>query len=74
MAKDKTSWTADSLSFWSLYIAPVVLQGRFIHRRYYDHFVRLVKLIHLCLAFEITHDQVNELRSGFISWVNDYER
>ncbi|TFK82780.1 hypothetical protein K466DRAFT_499707 [Polyporus arcularius HHB13444] len=74
MANDKTSWTADSLSFWSLYVAPVVLQGRFLHRRYYNHFVRLVKLIHLCLAFEITIEEIDELRRGFVDWVKDYEK
>ncbi|KAI0714182.1 hypothetical protein C8T65DRAFT_573761 [Cerioporus squamosus] len=74
VANDKSSWTADSLSFWSLYIAPVILQNRFLHRRYYDHFICLVKLVHLCLAFEITLEEIDELRAGFVKWVKDYEK
>ena len=39
---DKTSCTADSWSFWALYIAPVVLRGRFCHEKYYNHFMSLL--------------------------------
>ncbi|KAI0749180.1 hypothetical protein C8Q80DRAFT_1311190 [Daedaleopsis nitida] len=74
VANDKTSWTADSRAFWSMYVAPVVLSGRFKERRYYDHFVRLVRLINLCLQFEITEEEVVEIRCGFAKWVQDYER
>ncbi|KAI0683538.1 hypothetical protein C8Q76DRAFT_662367 [Earliella scabrosa] len=74
VASDKTSWTADSRSFWTLYVAPVLLEGRFLHQRYYDHFVRLVKLVHTCLQFEITQEEVGQLREGFARWVQDYER
>lgn len=73
VANDKTSWTADSRSFWSLYI-PVVLRNRFVHRRYYDHFVRFVKLINICLQFEITDEEVMQLQTGFADWVQEYER
>lgn len=74
VAKDKTSWTADLRSFWSIYVAPIVLSGRFKKRKYYDHFVLLVRLINRCLQFEITTAEVDELKSGFIEWVKQYER
>ena len=73
VATDKISWTADTRSFWAQYIAPVVLRGRFIHDKYYDHFVEFVHLVNLCLGFEITAAQVEEVRSGFIRWVEKYE-
>ena len=73
VASDKTSWTADTRSFWIQYVAPVLLKGRFKHRKYYDHFLHLVKLIRLCLKFEITIGEVEEIRTGFIDWVKKYE-
>lgn len=73
VATDKISWTADTRSFWFQYIAPVVLRGRFLHAKYYDHFIQLVRLITMCLQFEITEAEVEEVRQGFIVWVKKYE-
>ena len=73
VATDKVSWTADTRSFWIQYIAPVVLRGRFLHDKYYDHFVEFVRLINICLGFEITAAQVEDVRSGFVRWVQKYE-
>ncbi|RPD71195.1 hypothetical protein L226DRAFT_547468 [Lentinus tigrinus ALCF2SS1-7] len=73
VASDKISWTADTRSFWFQYIAPVLLRGRFLHDKYYDHFIELVHLIMVCLQFEITEAEIDELRQGFIHWVKTYE-
>ena len=73
VATDKISWTADTRSFWAQYIAPVVLRGRFLHDKYYDHFVELVRLITICLGFEVTTTQIEDLRDGLITWVQKYE-
>jgi hypothetical protein len=35
--------------------------------------MELVQLLALCLAFEITQDQINDLERGFQSWVQMYE-
>ena len=73
VASDKISWTADTRSFWFQYVAPVLLRGRFLHDKYYDHFIHLVRLINMCLQFEITEEEVDEIREGFILWVEKYE-
>lgn len=73
IASDKISWTADSRSFWALYLGPVLLNQRFIHQRYYTHFIDLVRLLNLCLQFEISRTQIDELREGFAAWVKKYE-
>lgn len=73
VASDKTSWTADTRSFWTQYVGPVLLEHRFKHRRYYDHFVLLVKLIRKCLQFELTRSEVDEIHAGFVQWVLKYE-
>jgi hypothetical protein len=66
--------TSESMLLFATLLGPVLLRGRFRRRRYYDHFVRLVKLINTCVGFEITRDQVQEIRSGFARWVKDYEK
>ena len=60
--------------FWALYIGPVLLQQRFSHSKYYDHFVLLVRLLHLCLKFEYTAGDVKSIRDGFADWVEIYKR
>ncbi|KAJ7055137.1 hypothetical protein C8F01DRAFT_1321841, partial [Mycena amicta] len=40
---------------------------------YYDHFVELVKLVHLCLQFEYSATDIKTIREGFITWVQKYE-
>jgi hypothetical protein len=65
--------SAEMWSFWTLYLGPVLLRRRFQHAKYYTHFVHLVRLLNMCLQFEITDDDVEEIRVGFIKWVRDYE-
>ena len=75
IAKDKgNAGTADAWSVWTLYIAPVLLRRRFRHIRYYNHFIKLVQLLQLCLQYEICKDDINRVRKGFIEWVQTYEK
>ena len=74
IASEKAQMIAKTHSIWTLYIAPTLLKGRFVRPRYYKHFMELVRLLTLCLEFEITQDQVNDLERGFQSWVQKYER
>jgi hypothetical protein len=66
--------TSESMLLFATLLGPALLRNRFRGRRYYDHFVRLVKLINICVGFRITWDQLRELREGFAQWVKDYER
>ena len=74
IALDASACTADSWSFWALYLGPVLLKGRFSNERYYKHFVKLIKVLRICLQFEITKDEVSEIREGFQDWVQTFER
>jgi hypothetical protein len=74
IAKAKSNFIADSWSFWGLYLAPVLLRNRFKRPIYYDHFISLVRLLHICLKFEITTEELDTLRTGFIQWVKKYEQ
>ena len=74
VAEDAYACTADSWSFWALYLGPILLKGRFRKEIYYKHFIELIKLLRLCLQFEITKEECWEIRNGFQKWVLTYER
>jgi hypothetical protein len=73
VATDSARWTADSRSFWTLYLAPTLLERRFKKAKYYDHFIDLVVLLNTCLKFDYTSEDVDFVRNGFIKWVDEYE-
>ena len=74
ISKDRSTFTADNYSFWALYIGPILLRWKFNQQCYYNHFVQLVSLIHICLKFDYTEGDVKTIREGFISWVLTYEK
>ena len=59
--------------FWMLYLGPVLLNRKFRRQVYYDHFIKLVKLVNICLQFEITPVEISRLQEGFKQWVSKYE-
>ena len=65
--------TADSWSFWAQYIGPVLLRNCFQNDRYYKHFMDLIRLIKLCLNYDMESTDVKEIRDGFAKWVVEYE-
>jgi hypothetical protein len=73
-ATDCSYFTSSTWSVWSLFIAPIVLQGRFPEDRYYKHFCSLVELLNLCLQFEISEEDLNKIELGIREWVVDYEQ
>jgi len=74
VAEDVSACTADSWSFWALYLGPVLLKGRFQRQKYYDHFVKLIKLLNACLQFEMLREEISEIREGFQEWVETFEK
>ena len=59
---------------WMLFIALIVLHGRFKSAQYYRHFMQLVGLLNLWLAFEILEAMLNQIDKGFQLWVEEYEK
>jgi len=72
--KDCSCFTSSTWSVWSLFIAPTVLRRRFPEERYYTHFCSLIRILNLCLQFEISEKDIDEIESGIRKWVVDYER
>ncbi|KAI0758390.1 hypothetical protein BC629DRAFT_1659586, partial [Irpex lacteus] len=66
-------YTADMWSFWSLYLGPTLLARKFQNAKYHRHFVDLIRLLHVCLQYESTHEDVSQVRAGFSNWVKEFE-
>jgi hypothetical protein len=69
IAKDHSSCSAEMWCSWTLYIGPILLRRRFQRPKYHAHFVKLVGLLNICLKFELSGDDIEGLRAGFIKWV-----
>jgi len=74
IATKQYQMSAEMISNWTLYIAPIVLRGRFKSDQYYRHFMQLVQLLKLCLAFEMSEAILNQIDEGFQLWVEKYEK
>jgi hypothetical protein len=61
VCNDKMAYTADMWSFWMLYLGPVLLSKQFQRRVYFDNFIELVKLIHICIQFKISTTEISTL-------------
>ncbi len=74
IATKRHEMSAEMYANWTLFIAPIVLRGRFKRPQYYKHFMQLVELLKLCLAFEISEAMLDQIDEGFQLWVEDYEK
>ena len=74
LEKEQSHMTAESWSFWVMYIGPIVLQNRFKKNRYYSHFMKLVCLIHLCLTYDMKRSDIELIQVRFQEWVVEYEK
>ena len=66
--------SADMWSFWTRFLAPVLLRDSFQDPECYEHFIDLVYLLSLCLQHEISAAEVDVIKSGFIDWIEGYNR
>ncbi|KAL1728391.1 hypothetical protein EV714DRAFT_215252 [Schizophyllum commune] len=73
-AEPKGAATADSWSFWLLYLGPRVLARHFRKDIYYHHFIELSRLVHKCMQFEISREDLADIHAGFSKWVLDFEK
>ena len=69
----KLACLVETWSFWTLFLGPVLLRKCFCRCKYYNHVIDFVKLIHICLQFEISDNEIDFLQAGFIKWVQEYE-
>ena len=72
--KEQLRMTADSWSFWAQHIAPILLQNHFHNYQYYKHFTNLIRLVKVCLNYEMEPSDIKEIRHGFAEWIIEYKR
>ncbi|KAG8759151.1 hypothetical protein FRC11_002437 [Ceratobasidium sp. 423] len=73
MAKDCWQSTAESMMIFTMLLAPALLRGHFRSHQYYDHFLKLVQLIDMCMGLELPQSQIQIIGMGFADWVKDFE-
>lgn len=66
--------TAETWSFWIIYLGPILLRDRFEKPIYYEHFLKLSRLVRLCMSYEMRRSDIELIRNGFIEWVQEYEQ
>jgi hypothetical protein len=74
LAKDSSYFTAEGWAFWFMYLAPILLQGRFQKDVYYDHLCELADIMKICIKFSLKHEEIDELEVRIADWVKEYER
>jgi hypothetical protein len=74
LAQDYSQRTAESTLLFTTLLAPVLLRNRFHSRKYYDHFIKLVQLIDMCMGLELPRPQIVKICEGFVTWVTNFEK
>ncbi|KAJ7166233.1 hypothetical protein C8R46DRAFT_1219984 [Mycena filopes] len=74
LGSNPTYYNAEAWCFWFVYLAPVLLEGRFSHPKYYKHACQFGDIIKFCLRFKVTHAEVEGLRQNINDWVHKYEK
>lgn len=70
---DMAYWTAESFSYFLLFLGPIVLKDR-LPFVYYRHFLKLSDLGRKITRVEIETQIMPELRQGLGEWVREYEK
>lgn len=69
----KTHWTAETHSYFLMFLGPILLRHR-LPDRYYDHFISLSEIAKRLTMQEIETDQLPSLRRDIVRWVQGFER
>lgn len=69
----KTHWTADTQSYFLMFLGPIVMRNR-LPPEYYKHFILLSEIAKRLTMQEIAYAQFATLRKDILSWVKGFER
>lgn len=74
IATERSHFIAETWGTWTLFLGPVLLRKRFRRDVYHKHFVSLVKLLSICLQFNLTSADIDKVELGMRKWVLEYEK
>ena len=69
LAEDSIYFMAEGWAFWFMYLAPILLQGRFSNNKYYKHLCQLSDIMKTCIKFSLSHTEINNLEISIADWV-----
>jgi hypothetical protein len=69
----KSFWTAETYSYFLMFLGPVVLRGR-LPAPYYAHFVLLSEIAKQITSQEISVEELTMLDRQIVSWVKAFEK
>ncbi|KAF8325103.1 uncharacterized protein EI90DRAFT_2933090 [Cantharellus anzutake] len=73
IATEQHIFTAEDWSFWTLFIAPYVLDRRFFRPKYYKHFMKFHSIMKTTLQFSFTDAELGSLHERVIDYIQEYE-
>jgi hypothetical protein len=65
LASERPQTTAESTLIFTTLLAPALLRNRFKSPQYYNHFIKLVNLINICMALELHEIEIQMIREQF---------
>ena len=74
IATNCSLFTAKSWSFWFVYLAPKLLEGQFPKQKYNRHMCELGEIMKVTLQLRVSHEQLDDIESHIVEWVQKYER
>lgn len=66
-------WTAESYSYFLLFLGPIVMKDR-LPFQYYKHFLALSEIARGITRLEISRGDLSDLKNRLARWVRDFER
>ncbi|KAF8666953.1 Transposase family tnp2 [Rhizoctonia solani] len=70
----RSEFIAETWDVFTTQLSPSLLRRAFNNPRYYEHFVRLAKLLRTLISFDLPRDELPSLRRGIAEWVQEYEQ
>ena len=67
------SWKAEEWCSFLLYYSPILLLDA-LPTELYKHYMKLVMAVEIAIDYEITHEEINEVKKLLSEFVSDYER
>lgn len=71
--KNKSQWTAETCSYFLMFLGPVVMKDR-LPDRYFQHFILLSEIAKSLTALEIPLVELQGLENQIVQWVKGFER
>ncbi|KAI5448975.1 hypothetical protein NCC49_005708 [Naganishia albida] len=71
--KNKSFWTAETYSYFLMFLGPIVLKDR-LPEKYYKHFILLSEITKKLAMLEIEWDALEGLHKGIVRWVRAFEQ